>query len=128
MHQNYLTYQLKIEKILLKSDSLAFDMIPSFKDVITIFAAYYGFSIGIKNFTIEIKNSTVITNKYYNIYLYSQLIIEIILSILLAHYSTRIFIGMVCFNIIYDMLTMKIEIMFWKKIDEIKNFVKLLFN
>lgn len=88
-------------------------MLKTFKDIVTIYAAYYGFVAGTQNFKLT-------SNKYYNTYLYLSICIEILSSILLAHFYIRSFITLVSFTTIIDILATKIEHIFWIKMDEIK--------
>jgi hypothetical protein len=88
------------------------------KTIITIFAVSYKFIVEIRDFINQLNNAS--NNKYYNIYLYLRVMIEIISSMLFAYYRAWTFIAMVGFNIIFGILVIKIERLFWEKMDEIK--------
>lgn len=77
----------------------------SFKDILLGYSGYYGFTIGIQNF-----------DKRFPIYSHIKLIIEIISSMLIAYYYTYVFIAMLMFNAIYDLIAYKADLHFREKI------------
>ena len=82
---------------------------PSIKEFILLYSVYYGFAIGIHNF-----------HKYHFVYSYTKLIIEVIASFILAYHYTSLFITLITFNILYDIIAFNLEQTFWKKVDNIK--------
>ena len=81
----------------------------SFKDFLLLCSGYYGFTIGIQQF-----------DKSSPIYSHIIIVVEIISSILIAYYFTPVFVALITFNTLYDIIAFHMENIFWKNINIIE--------